>query len=162
MRIEILAGHGGLSALKHPQATTGLQGKFSGPYCAAAAWLDGRADLTTFSDAAVQRPALQAQMERVTLRERAPAGEKLDTAPVQVAIHGDGWTERITVDWAPGSLADPMTRAQMEGKWGDCTRHAGLDLAPPVGLLEASLDQPAASLLAPVREALLAAVARAA
>lgn len=159
VRIEIEVARDGLAALKHPQATTGLEGKFSGPYCAAAAWLDGSPELTSFSDAAVRRAPLQAQMERVTLRERAAAGESLDTAPVHVAVHGEGWSERVTVDWAPGSLADPMTRAQMEHKWRDCANHAKLALPPLAALLDAPLDTPAADVLRPVRDALLKAVA---
>ncbi|MFD0668264.1 MmgE/PrpD family protein [Ramlibacter sp. MAHUQ-53] len=159
VRIDIELAHNGTAPLKHPQPATGLQGKFSGPYSAAAAWIDGRADLGTFTDAAVQRPALRAQMQQVTLRERERAGESLDTAPVTVAVEGAGWSDRITVDWAPGSLADPMTREQMLAKWRDCLAHAGLsaDAVPAQALLDAPLDAPAATLLAPVREALLAA-----
>ena len=162
VRIEIEVAHQGLAALKHPQATTGLQGKFSGHYCAAAAWLDGRVDLASFSDAAVQRAALQAQMRHVVLRERAAAGESLDKAPVRVALHGTGWSDEVVVDWAPGSLADPMTRPQLERKWHDCAAHGGMALSPAQGsaLLDAPLDTPAVALLAPLRDALLMAVAR--
>jgi 2-methylcitrate dehydratase PrpD len=158
VEIEVEVAHNGLAALKHPEATTGLQGKFSGHYCAAAAWVDGRVGLPAFSDSAVQRAPLQAQMQRVVLRERSTAGESLDTAPVHVTVRGEGWTDRITVDWAPGSAADPMTREQLELKWRDCARHGGLDATPPAALLDAPLDAPAAALLLPLRRALLAAI----
>lgn len=158
VEIDIEVARNGLAALKHPQAGTGLQGKFSGHYCAAAAWIDGRVDLPAFNDSAVQSAPLQAQMQRVVLRERGTAGESLDTAPVNVTVRGDGWSDRITVDWAPGSPADPMTREQMEQKWRDCARHGGLDTTPPAALLDAPLDTPAAALLLPLRRALLAAI----
>lgn len=160
VRIDIEVPRDGLAALKYPRATTGLEGKFSGPYCAAAAWLDGRVDLASFGHAAVRRAPLQEQMKRVALRERATSGESLDSAPVHLAVHGDGWIERLTVDWAPGSLADPMTREQMESKWRDCARHAGLECAPVSSMLDAPMDTPAAIVLGPLRATLLDAVAR--
>lgn len=157
VRIEIEMPRDGLAPLKYPQAETGLQGKFSGQYCAAAAWVDGRVELASFSDAAVRRAPLREQMTRVQIHERSTAGESLDTAPVQVSIQGQNWTERLTVDWAPGSAADPMTREQMEHKWRDCARHARIDLAPAMSLLDAPLDTAAVSVLQPLRLALLAA-----
>ncbi len=158
--IDIELAHNGQAALKHPQATTALQGKFSGPYCAAAAWLDDEVVLATFTDAAVQRASHQALMRRVHVHERAAAGETLDTAPVRVTVRGDGFSDSITVDWAPGSPADPMTRAQLEQKWRDCVRHGGLADSglSAAALLDAPLDTPAAGLLLPLRQTLLAAV----
>lgn len=156
VEIDIEVAHNGLAALKHPQPQTGLQGKFSGPYCAAAAWVNGDVGLATFSDIAVQRPAVRAVMQRVQLRERAPAGERLDTAPVHVTVRGIDWCDAIEVDWAPGSSADPMTRPQMTQKVQDCLDHGGLDLSIEVlaQVMDAPLDAPAA-LLMPLREALL-------
>lgn len=154
--IDIEVAHHGLAALKHPQPQTGLQGKFSGPYCAAAAWVDGAVGLATFSDDAVRRPAVLAGMRRVRLRERAPAGERLDTAPVHVTVRGGDWRDAIEVDWAPGSSADPMTRPQMTQKARDCLDHGGLALSTEVlaQVMDAPLDTPAV-LLIPLREALL-------
>lgn len=160
VHIDIEVAGNGLSALKHPRASTALQGKFSGHYCAAAAWRDGQVTLRSFTDAAVQRAPLQAQMQRVTLRERSAAGESLATAPVHVTVYGEGWSDRVTVDWAPGSPADPMTREQMEQKWQDCAGHAALpvDLAFAGALLDAPLEDAAAEVLMTLRDRLLAAV----
>ena len=160
MRIDIEVPCNGLTALKYPEPVNGLQGKFSGPYCAAVAWIDGRAELPSFSDAAVQRPALRAQMRDVSLRERSEAGERLDTAPVHVTVRGDGWSDSINVDWAPGSPADPMTREQLQAKWRDCTARSGLpaDAAAVTALLDAPLDTPASALLQPLRTLLLSAM----
>ena len=160
VRIEIEVPKNGLSALKHPQPATGLQAKFSGHYCAAAAWVDGKVELASFADAAVPRAGVQAQMQRTTLTERSTEGESLESAPVNVALHGEGWSDRITVDWAPGSAADPMTRDQQRGKWTDCTRHGGmaLDDTQMLRLLDAPLQTPASDLLRPLRQGLLAAI----
>ncbi len=156
--IDIEMPHNGLAPLKYPQPHTGLQGKFSGPYCAATAWIDGRVELASFSDAAVQRPAVRAQMERVHLHERAAAGESLDSAPVRVRIEGAGVSDAITVDWAPGSHADPMTREELLRKWNDCAAHGrvGLEPAQALAVLDAPGDGSAHDVLLPLRHALLA------
>ena len=160
VRIEIEVPKNGLSALKHPQPGTGLQAKFSGHYCAAAAWIDGSVALASFADTAVHRGDVQAQMQRTTLTERTTEGESLETAPVKVTLHGDGWTDSIVVDWAPGSPADPMTREQLRAKWSDCARHGGMaaDDARVLGILDAPLQTPASDLLAPICNALMSAI----
>lgn len=160
VRIEIEVPRNGLSALKHPQPATGLQAKFSGHYCAAAAWIDGEVALASFADAAIPRAEVQAQMQRTTLTERGTAGESLESAPVHVSLRGEGWSDTITVDWAPGSPADPMTREQMRGKWRDCAIHAGMDPddTHALRLLDAPLRTPASDLLRPLRQRLLAAI----
>lgn len=160
VKIEIDVPKNGLAALKYPQPATGLQGKFSGPYCAASAWIDGHVALASFTDTAVQRPDAQTQMNLVTLRERADAAENLQTAPVNVSVSGNGWSDTIVVDWAPGSTADPMTREELQGKWSDCARHGGMhqDDALAVRLLDARLDTDACALLTPLRETMLSAI----
>lgn len=163
VRIDIEVPKNGLSALKHPQPVTGLQGKFSGHYCAAAAWIDGELGLASFADAAVLRSDVLAQMQRTTLTERTTGGERLESAPVRVTLHGEDWTDTITVDWAPGSAADPMTRDQQRAKWLDCATHAGMDSsdAQALGLLDAPLQTPASDLLRPLRQALLSGIRQA-
>lgn len=163
VRIAIEVPKNGLAALKYPLPATGLQAKFSGHYCAAAAWTDGRVELASFDDAAVHRADVQSLMQRTTLTERTSAGESLETAPVHVTVHGDGWSDTIAVDWAPGSPADPMTREQLRLKWRDCARQGGLpaDDAQVLALLDAPAATPASDLLRPLRETLLTAIANA-
>lgn len=159
VRIDVELPRGGTAPLKHPRPDTGLQAKFSGPYCGAVAWLEGRVELASFSDEAVQRQEARAQMERVRVVERDTAGESLESAPVFVTVHGRGWTDSIVVDWAPGSSADPMTRDELRGKWRDGAAHAGLALGDGIALplLDAPVDAGATSVLAPLRSALLGA-----
>ena len=158
VRIDVEMPGNSIPPLKYPRPVTGLQGKFSGQYCAAAAWVDGRADLGSFADASVLRGPVRAQMERVTLAGRA-GDENLDTAPVRVTVRGAGVEDSINVDWAPGSLADPFTRGQLLAKWQDCARHGALEGAEAAAtqLLDAPLDAPAAQVLGGMRERLLAA-----
>jgi hypothetical protein len=68
-------------------------------------------------------------------------------------------TDTITVDWAPGSASDPMTRDQLRSKWLDCASHGGMetDDAQVLRLLDAPLPTPASDLLRPLSQALLCA-----
>lgn len=156
--IDLLFPHGGTAPLKHPQPRTGLQAKFSAPYCAAAAWMDGHIGLASFSDAAANRGTLLAQMRQVRVTERPGPHEPLETAPVQVTIAGAGWSDTLLVDWAPGSLQDPVTDADLLAKWVDCAANG--QAAAPASIaaewLAASMDQPMDSLLHSLRGAILA------
>ena len=153
VRIDIEVPRNGTSALKYPNPVNGLQGKFSGQYCAAAAWTDGEVVLASFADQAVLRAELREMLQSVHLHERPEAGERLDSAPVKVVVQGDGWTDAITVDWAPGSLGDPMSRDELIGKWRDCATHGGIDSIESVvaPLLDAPLQTNASTLLLPLR-----------
>ena len=163
VRIDIEVPKNGLAALKHPRPGTGLEAKFSGPYCAAVAWLDGRVELSSFDDAAVLRPNVREQMAGVTRRERAEAGERLESAPVHVTVSTENWSDTIEVNWAPGSNADPLTREQLLEKWTDCAGHGRINGKDAVvRLLDAPLDSAEPDLLGPLRELLLTAVRRAA
>ncbi|ADV01244.1 2-methylcitrate dehydratase [Alicycliphilus denitrificans] len=156
--IDLLLPHGSVAPLKYPQPRTGLQAKFSAPYCAAAAWVDGHVGLASFSDAAANRGALLPQMRQVRVAERPGPHEPLETAPVRVTITGPGWIDAILVDWAPGSLQDPVTDEDLLAKWVDCAAN-GQVAAPAAiatGWLAAGMDQPMGSLLHSLRRAILA------
>lgn len=156
--IDVLLPHGSIEPLKHPQPRTGLQAKFSAPYCAAAAWVDGPVGLASFSDAFANRVALRPQMEQVRVTERLGPHEPLETAPVRVTISGAGWSDAILVDWAPGSLQDPVSDADLRAKWADCETHGAVVLpASSAGdWLAADPGRPVDFLLSPLRAAILA------
>jgi 2-methylcitrate dehydratase PrpD len=56
------------TVLIHDRPATGLEAKFSMPYCAAAAVVDGRVGIETFDDRRMQDPAIQRVRSRVTMR----------------------------------------------------------------------------------------------
>ena len=155
--IDVLLPPGGTAPLKHPGPRTGLQAKFSAPYCAAAAWVDGHVGLASFSDAAVQRTTLRPQMDQIRVAERPGPHEPLETAPVQVSITGAGWRDTLLVDWAPGSLQDPVSDAGLLAKWQDCAIHG--QVAAPTDLaaewLAAGLERPMRLWLQALRGTLL-------
>ena len=67
-RIEVEVDSMTLRLLIHPSPTTGLEAKFSMPFCAAAALVYGPPDLTMFDVDHIRNPEVQALIPRVTLR----------------------------------------------------------------------------------------------
>lgn len=155
--ISVLFPHGGTAPLKYAHPRTGLEAKFSAPYCAAAAWHDGRINLATFSDEACARPSVVKTMAGVVARERDGPHEPLGSAPVEVTIIGHGWQDRIVVDWAPGSLQDPLSAEELLDKWVDCALHGGLPSPneSAAALLRSEHDQFVMPLLMPLRSEIL-------
>jgi 2-methylcitrate dehydratase PrpD len=149
----------GRAALKYPRPVTGLEGKFSAEYCAAAAWIDGGVGLHSFTDVAVQRQVIMAAMSRVVVHERAGADEPLDRSPVRVCIRHAQGEDAVLVDWAPGSLADPLAADDLVAKWADCAGYAGVqaDQSLAQALLEGPLDANASHMLGPLRRLMLSA-----
>lgn len=151
-RIDVEFPPGGTIPLQYPTPQTGLQGKFSAPYCAASAWIDARVGLSTFTDHAVQRAHVVQAMQHIHVHERTGAPEALDSAPVRVSIAGIG---SVLVDWAPGSLQDPPGTAEFMEKWLDCERLSGVQAPGDSArqLLQADPAANARALLDPVLDA---------
>jgi 2-methylcitrate dehydratase PrpD len=105
--------------LIYDRPTTGLEAKFSMPFCAAAAIIHGRPDIDTFNIERIQDPAVQALMPRVTLRAN-PAYDgaaPLSQARVTVRLR-DGRTVSQSSDGArgyPGRLTDEELAVKFDG-----------------------------------------------
>jgi 2-methylcitrate dehydratase PrpD len=96
---------------------TGLEAKYSLEYDLATIALDGRAGLHQYSDTAVQRPEVRALMQRVTT---SPV-EKLRKPESRVVLTlkgGDQLEESVNV--SHGSPSDPLTDAEIVGKFHEC------------------------------------------
>jgi 2-methylcitrate dehydratase PrpD len=125
---------GGMHVLTYPRPTTGLEGKFSLHYPLAAAVLDGKCVLATFTDAAVAREDIAALYARIDARED-PACRGDDAqfetrssgsrgfVEVEVRLR-DGRADRIRVDKAPGSRTRELTWDDLHEKFIDCARHS--------------------------------------
>jgi len=108
--------------LIHHDPRTGLEGKFSAEFCAAAALVDGRVGIATFTDAKSADPRIRGAMGKVAL-------------VVDPSIPGDlehhMWT-RVTVTLADGRRfeipprevrghpAVPLSREELRAKFLDC------------------------------------------
>ena len=95
---------------------TGLEAKYSLEYDLAAIALDGRAGIHQYTDDAVQRPAAQALMERVTtVPVNGPLAEpRRAHAHERRAARGDASNR------AHGNPADPLTDEEILGKFHEC------------------------------------------
>ena len=122
--VECQVGRPTLEVLIHTRPRTGLEGKFSMQYCLAAALLDKRIDLLSFSDEKVRRPAAQGFFERVTMRlhpDAQPHGTSGEELPVLVAITlRDGRTVSTAVPHAKGHPANPLSTIALQDKFEDC------------------------------------------
>ena len=140
-------GHSG------PRPRSGLDGKFSVEYCAAAALLDGRVGIDTFTDARRFQPDMEELLGRIRVEPEGPESG----ATLAVATLKDGTTLRAECRAFSGSAANPMSRDQRLDKVRDCFRRAlsaadtehvlelleNLENLDDVSRLMATLGQPA-------------------
>jgi 2-methylcitrate dehydratase PrpD len=111
--------------LIHHRPDTGLQGKFSLEYAAAAALLDRYPGFASFTDDAVQRDAAR-RLVALVETELEPGGNWLLDGQLQATIcTEDGAVHRAALSHPPGSPARPPTAGQLSAKIADCV--AGLD-----------------------------------
>src|ERR1700674_4854081 len=64
-RVEVGGNHGMTTSLLHHRPTNGLQAKFSMEFCMSILLLERREGLSELTDAVVQRPDVQAMIQRV-------------------------------------------------------------------------------------------------
>ncbi len=107
-------GHSG------PRPRSGLDGKFSVEYCAAAALLDGDVGIDTFTDARRFSPDMEDMLGRMRVEPEGPeSGATLATAVLK-----DGTTVSAECSAFTGSASNPMSRDQLLAKVRDCFRRA--------------------------------------
>ena len=107
-------GHSG------PEPRSGLDGKFSVEYCAAAALLDGQVGIDTFTDARRFLPDMDEMLGRIRVEPEGPeSGATLATALLK-----DGTTVSAECAAFSGSAGNPMSRDQRLEKVRDCFRRA--------------------------------------
>ena len=107
-------GHSG------PTPRSGLDGKFSVEYCAAAALLDGHVGIDTFTDAR----RFSSDMEEMLGRTRVEPEGPESGATLATAVLKDGRTVSAECSAFSGSASNPMSRDQRLAKVRDCFRRA--------------------------------------
>jgi 2-methylcitrate dehydratase PrpD len=115
--------------LIHTSPKTGLEGKFSMEYCLAAAVLDRKINLATFTDPMVNRPEARSLMARVrrVWHDSLPVGSGLqddlrsgtDVPLVKVYLK-DGRVLARRVEEPKGDPKNPVTWDELAGKFRDC------------------------------------------
>jgi 2-methylcitrate dehydratase PrpD len=115
--------------LIHANPRTGLEAKFSGQFAAAAALVEDRMDMRTFTDEKAQDPAIRAVLPRVRMVVDPEIPGDLERhmwSRVRVRL-ADGRTLEIGPRQVPGHPGNPLTAAQLREKFEGC---AGVVLAP--------------------------------
>ncbi len=108
--------------LIHHDPRTGLEGKFSAEFCAAAALMDGQVGITTFQDERTAEPALRSVMGRVKMVvDPAIPGDLEHHVWTRVGVRlGDGRTLEIPPREVPGHPNAPLPREALLAKFADC------------------------------------------
>jgi 2-methylcitrate dehydratase PrpD len=110
-----------LQPLLRARPRSGLEGKFSLQYAIAATLADGWPGFDSFTDQAVNRPAVQALLDRIEVRT-SPDGEGLLWGRFEVELRlRDGSARQASVDLPPGAPAKPPTPPELWGKLLACT-----------------------------------------
>lgn len=109
--------------LIYDRAETGLQAKFSMPYCVSVALLDRTVGLAQFADERVRRADVQARMSKVRLFVH-PDLTTRDCLPkrfseVTITLK-DGRRLQRRVSQAKGRPQNPLSDAELEAKFRDC------------------------------------------
>lgn len=102
---------------------TGLEGKFSMPFCMAACLLDRKLGLQHFTDEYVRRPRVQELLERVSFVHPPEAAgyEGMERYPETVTVTlRNGTVYSHEVDQSKGRPANRMTEAELAAKFRDC------------------------------------------
>jgi 2-methylcitrate dehydratase PrpD len=119
--VEIGFPPGSDTALIHTNPHTGLEGKFSIEYVAAACLLDGKVGIDTFTDVMVNRPEVRALMKNV--KRYRIQDSKMYSGAVgynDVMVRTAQGEHRVREDRAPGSPAWPVSAAERDEKFLDC------------------------------------------
>jgi 2-methylcitrate dehydratase PrpD len=127
-RIVLRTPEGTVVPLIHHRPDTGLQGKFSLEYGAAAALLDAYPGFGSFTDAAVRRDGAR-RLAGLVETELDPGGSWLLDGRLEAEVHtSQGSVLEVSEQFPPGSPARPPTPVQLQAKLADCV--SGLDTDP--------------------------------
>lgn len=124
--VRVGANRNSPNALIHHRPKDSLQAKFSMEFCMAVLLLYGKAGLTEFTDAVVNRPEVQAMIRRIDFGvdpAAEAAGYDKMTTIVEVRLK-DGRTISSRADVAKGNPADPMSYQEVAAKFLDCAAFA--------------------------------------
>lgn len=119
------------NTLIHHQPKDNLQAKFSMEFSVAILLIDGKAGLSQFTDAVVNRPDVQEMMRRVRFYidpEAEAAGYDKMTTILKIHLK-DGRIIAGRADFGKGSPANPMSYDEVAEKFQGCADYAGW---PPV------------------------------
>ena len=111
-----------LKILRSNQAATGLEGKFSMPFCLSSALVDGKVGVAQFEEGSVARPeimALQARCEFELDAELAARDPESERTQIWVRMK-DGREMSQVGEVARGHINNPLEEAEFREKFMEC------------------------------------------
>jgi len=127
-RVAVGTNHNLPNALIHHRPRTELQAKFSMEFCMTILLIERKAGLEQFTDQVVNRPDIQAMLQKVSFGvhpEAEAAGFDKMTTLIEVELV-DGTILKGRADFGKGSPANPMTDPELEEKFRECAAWGGL------------------------------------
>src|SRR5207302_4381276 len=128
-RVSVGTNHNMPNALIHHRPRTELQAKFSMEFCMAILLIERKAGLEQFTDEVVNRPDVQALVQKVDFGvhpDAEAAGFDKMTTIIEVELD-DGTVVKGSADFGKGSPANPMSDDELEKKFVECATWGGLD-----------------------------------
>jgi 2-methylcitrate dehydratase PrpD len=128
-RVAVGTNHNMPNALIHHRPRNELQAKFSMEFCMAILLIEREAGLEQFTDDVVNRPDVQALLQRVDFgvnAEAEAAGFDKMTTIIEVELD-DGTVVKGAADFGKGSPANPMSDDELKEKFRQCAAWGGLD-----------------------------------
>lgn len=125
-RIEVGVDAVTPTVLIHDRPASGLEAKFSMPFCAAAAMIDGRVGIDTFDASRLDDEGIQAFLSRVSMavdRSLDAAAPPLTEAVVRIVLR-DGRVLEQAAHGARGYPERPATDAELDAKFLSCATRA--------------------------------------
>ncbi len=153
--VNIETSSGAMALLIPEVPRSGMHGKFSMSYAIAAALVDRRIGLSTFTDEAVRRLQVRGLMTRVSAYERD--GNMLPRFAVVTVRLKSGQIVSNRVDTLHGSLTSPLSDAEFLEKvedclsWADSPLSADSVLSAADEIAEGDVTTLVARLTAPIR-----------
>lgn len=123
-RIEIAVDSMTPAVLMYDRPATGLQAKFSMPFCVAAAVADGRVGIDTFDAEHLHAPQVVSLIPRIVMRVDAAldgSARPLSQSRISVRLR-DGRTLTAEGNGARGDPDQPVTGAELAAKFLTCAR----------------------------------------
>jgi 2-methylcitrate dehydratase PrpD len=112
---------------------TGLEGKFSTPYCIAIALIEGKAGEDLFQDMMTRNPSIKAVMKKIRVEEKKELSDK--QAEITVRFR-NGKSLKYKVEHPLGDPRNPLSDQALEEKArilpSSFKREGGFTLAPYV------------------------------
>ncbi len=111
-----------LKVLRYREATTGLEGKFSMPFCLASALVDRKVGIRQFEEDSVARPEIDALQKRVAFElDEDLAREDPETERTEVWLRlKDGRELTRSFARARGHVENPLTEIELREKFLEC------------------------------------------